>query len=104
MPGITEKVGGRIRERRKRRKQSQVELGAKVGLSGAQISRIESGETSVTLDTLDAIADALGCHLSDLWADDDKVRADELDPELRSLLRQLQEKLVGVLLPNKAAA
>ena len=55
------RIGERIRQLRTERGISQVELAEKAGLSQPHIVRIEQGRYSVGLDTLQAIAKALGC-------------------------------------------
>ena len=55
------RIGERIRQLRKERGMSQTELAEKAGLVQPHIVRIEQGRYSVGLDTLQAIAKALGC-------------------------------------------
>lgn len=55
------RMGERIRQLRTERGISQVELAEKAGLIQPHIVRIEQGRYSVGLDTLQAIAKALGC-------------------------------------------
>ena len=55
------RIGERIRQLRTQRGISQVELAEKAGLIQPHIVRIEQGRYSVGLDTLQAIAKALGC-------------------------------------------
>ena len=55
-----ERIGQKIASMRQEAGLSQAELGKKCGLERFHISRIESGRYSVGLDTLTAIARALG--------------------------------------------
>ena len=55
------RIGERIRQLRTERGMSQTELAEKAGLVQPHIVRIEQGRYSVGLDTLQAIAKALGC-------------------------------------------
>ena len=55
------RMGERIRQLRSERGISQVELSERAGLIQPHIVRIEQGRYSVGLDTLQAIAKALGC-------------------------------------------
>ena len=55
------RMGERIRQLRTERGISQVELAEMTGLIQPHIVRIEQGRYSVGLDTLQAIAKALGC-------------------------------------------
>lgn len=48
-----------IKEWREYRNLTQEALGARIGTSGAMISRIENGETPYTQDTLEGLAHAL---------------------------------------------
>src|SRR3989338_6782517 len=52
-----------INELRRRKKISQAQLAAKVGMKQSAIGRIESGEQNLTLETLFKIAHALGKEL-----------------------------------------
>lgn len=57
----------RLREIRKERGLTQVQLAELCGMPQSTISRIESGSTTgVDFETLDRIADALGVHPSEL--------------------------------------
>jgi transcriptional regulator with XRE-family HTH domain len=55
-----------VREWRRARRLSQEQLEGKAGLSHNAISRIENGQVSPRLDTLDAIADALEISVEQL--------------------------------------
>ena len=55
------RMGDRIRQLRTEKGVSQTELAEKAGLAQPHIVRIEQGRYSVGLDTLQAIAKALGC-------------------------------------------
>ncbi len=55
-----ERIGGKIASMRQEAGLSQAQLGERCGLERFHISRIESGRHSVGLDTLTAIARALG--------------------------------------------
>lgn len=54
------RIGQRIAALRKEQGMTQVQLGEKCGILGNHITRIEKGRYSVGLDTLAAIAKALG--------------------------------------------
>ena len=55
------RMGARIRQLRTAKGVSQTELAERAGLVQCHIVRIEQGRYSVGLDTLQAIAKALGC-------------------------------------------
>ncbi len=68
-----DKIGARVLALRKLAGLSQEELAARSGLQRTHISRIEMGKYTVTLDTLQAIAEALG------------MTVDIIDPRLADL-------------------
>jgi DNA-binding Xre family transcriptional regulator len=55
-----------LRERRARLSISQTDLAARAGLSRSKVQSIETKRHAATLDTLDALAKALGCDVTDL--------------------------------------
>lgn len=54
-----QRIGWRIRDIRKSKKMTQVELGERVGLNGARIHKYEAGERKPKLELLKRIASAL---------------------------------------------
>jgi transcriptional regulator with XRE-family HTH domain len=46
---------------------TQDELAARLGLTGAMVSRYETGQRRINLDVLAAIAEVLGMHMKDLF-------------------------------------
>ena len=69
MKPIGKRVGLRIRVRRTELELSQWDLANALGLSQGQISHIENGARSVSLETLEAVARALQCEPADLLRD-----------------------------------
>lgn len=59
-------IGEQIRRRRNQRSMSAAELARRAGLSKATLSGLESGTGNPTIDTLDAVAQALGVPLADI--------------------------------------
>ena len=55
------RIGERIRQLRTQQQLTQDQLAALTGLERPHITRIEAGRYSVGFDTLQAIAQALGC-------------------------------------------
>lgn len=55
------RMGERIRQLRMEKKMTQEQLADLTGLKRPHITRIEAGRYSVGFDTLQAIAQALGC-------------------------------------------
>lgn len=66
MSSVTERVAARIVELRKKRGMTQEDLASKTGLNRVTLARLERVMHQPTLDTLDAIARALGVTLVDL--------------------------------------
>lgn len=61
-------VSYNVRRLRRAADISQQELATESGLTRAYIGRIESRGQNVTVDTLDALADALSVHPRDLFS------------------------------------
>jgi ribosome-binding protein aMBF1 (putative translation factor) len=59
-------LGKRVRDLRKKQKISQAQLGYECGVHGEYIGRIERGEQSPTITTLESISKALGMKLKEL--------------------------------------
>lgn len=66
MKPIGKRVGLRIRVRRTELELSQGDLANALGISQGQISHIEKGTRSVSLETLEVIARELRCEPADL--------------------------------------
>jgi transcriptional regulator with XRE-family HTH domain len=62
------KIGERIRELRKGKKITLIELSARTGVAQATLSRIETGTMIGTVESHQKIAEALGTTLSELYA------------------------------------
>ena len=58
------RIGGRIAALRKARGMTQQQLADMAGLAQQNLARVETGRYSSRLDTLSAIAEALGCKVS----------------------------------------
>lgn len=59
-----------IKKVREKKNISQIELAQRVGLSQAEVSRKESGLTSLDVKQLKKFADALGVPVTELLEDD----------------------------------
>lgn len=59
-------VGEQLKFFRKKSKLTQKSLGEMMGVSTRTIQRFESGDVEPNLETLEKIADVLGCELTDL--------------------------------------
>ena len=56
----------RLREVRKDRELTQVQLAERSGIHQSVISRIEAGTSAVSLDILERLCEALGCEPGEL--------------------------------------
>lgn len=65
-------IGYNIRNRRERLEMEQQELAARIGVTPAAISRIESGKRMPKLENLGKIAKALNCKPEDLLKERDQ--------------------------------
>lgn len=72
---MLENLGPRIREIRKEKNMTLVEIAAKTGIAQATLSRIETGTMIGTVESHAKIAEILGVGLADLYADVDTRRA-----------------------------
>ena len=76
---VRERIGNRIAALRKKAELTQEELALRAGLQRTHVGRIEAGRYAVTLEVVQAIAEALG------------MTVDIIDPRLEGLdqLKQL---------------
>ena len=82
-----DRIGQRIATLRKLAGMSQEQLSERAGLQRTHVSRIEAGKYAVTLETIQAIAEALG------------MMVDIIDPKLADLapMKALTEPMKGSL-------
>lgn len=66
--------GKRIKEIRKERRMSQSDLADKVGVGTSQISMIEAGKRTTSVERLMDIANALNVDIVELYDDDSKEK------------------------------
>jgi len=67
LTGIDRKIGVRIKQIRKSRGLSQIELAERVGISFQQIQKYEKGVAKMTVFRLQQISEALGVHIADFF-------------------------------------
>ena len=65
---VTAAIGAQIRSLRKRMEITGAELAQRAGLSAGMLSKIENGSVSASLESLDALAGALGVPMTGLFA------------------------------------
>ncbi len=73
------KLGLRVRELRTSRGLTQAALAAQVGFRASYFSHIENGVKGATVETLAAVAAALGITLSELFVGVDQPMPDDVD-------------------------
>jgi transcriptional regulator with XRE-family HTH domain len=56
--------GRRLREARQRAGLSQAQVAERAGIKQTHVSRVERGHRNLTLDTIEALAQAVGCAVS----------------------------------------
>jgi transcriptional regulator with XRE-family HTH domain len=86
-------IGDKIREFRKKKKLTQVELGKKIGVEGATVTRYENGGITPTYEVIKKIADALTIPIGELLTEDqqDGRKLDAANRGLQSLLESLYD-------------
>lgn len=67
-------IGAAVRQIRKSKGVSQVELAEKIGVSQAMLCQIERGTKSLSLPLGVDIAKALGCTIDDIINDTSKIK------------------------------
>ena len=92
MQTAKELLGARIREVRKARQLSQERLAEKVGLEPKQISRIEGGKSSPSMDTLEAIARELQVEMKDLLDYQHLQEEEPIEDQVLRLLHMMDDK------------
>lgn len=68
------KIGRKIKELRKLRGLTQLELAEKIQATEARISNWERGENNPDKEILGRLAEALGVKISDLYSDEDDAK------------------------------
>lgn len=89
-PAQLELVGRKIRQLRRQRKLTQVELAEKIGIHQSDLSRMEQGEYKVGLDTLLKILQCFDLSIGDFFEEN---RADSVYDKFRSLTPAAQKEV-----------
>jgi transcriptional regulator with XRE-family HTH domain len=90
-PAQVELVGRKIRQLRRQRKLTQVELAQKIGIHQSDLSRMEQGEYKVGLDTLLKILQTFDISIGEFFEDDNRVQV--VFDKLRSLSTDAQREV-----------
>ena len=100
MPSMLNKLGERIRNLRKEKKLTLVEIAQKTGIAQATLSRIETGTMMGTVESHSKIAEAIGITLAELYASvDDRensisLKKKENDPKITLHTQQVHVELL----------
>ena len=90
-------LGKRIRHLQKARSMTQEELAVASDIGVKYLSRIERGDTNVTVRLLDRIAAALNVETADLLRVKQERSRAELEQELYSMIRTAREEKLRFL-------
>ena len=90
-PAQLELVGRKIRQLRRQRKLTQVELAEKIGIHQSDLSRMEQGEYKVGLDTLLKILQCFDLSIGDFF--DETSRANTILEKFRTLSPAAQKEV-----------
>jgi transcriptional regulator with XRE-family HTH domain len=74
-PAQLELVGRKIRQLRRQRKLTQVELAEHIGIHQSDLSRMEQGEYKVGLDTLLKILQTFDLTIGDFFDEDNRTQS-----------------------------
>ena len=72
-PGQLELVGRKLRQLRRQRKLTQVELAERIGIHQSDLSRMEQGEYKVGLDTLLKILQTFDLSIGDFFEEGNRT-------------------------------
>src|SRR5438477_11359364 len=90
-PAQLELVGRKIRQLRRQRKLTQVELAEKIGIHQSDLSRMEKGEYKVGLDTLLKILQTFDLSIGDFF--DEANRVQSVFEKLKALSPAAQQEV-----------
>ncbi len=90
-PVQLELVGRKIRQLRRQRKLTQVELAEKIGIHQSDLSRMEQGEYKVGLDALLRILQTFDLSIGDFFEENE--RTDSVFQKLKSLSPAAQREI-----------
>lgn len=98
-------IGENIREMRKQMKMTQVELSRLSGIKQATISAIENGRNAPTTPTLELLARAMRCSVSQLINEvmEAKPESNEMEERLMDIFRLLNEAGQAAILASAEA-
>ena len=86
-PAQVELVGRKIRQLRRQRKLTQVELAERIGIHQSDLSRMEQGEYKVGLDTLFKILQVFDLKMGEFFGETETLA----EPETKDLVKDFRE-------------
>lgn len=94
---LNRRIGKKVHELRRERGLTTWDLARKVGISQAQISRLETGKQGFRTSTLDRISQALGTTPSHFFEDEqDKAIGKALeDPKFRAVVKKAADSFLS---------
>ena len=92
MNNLTGHLGARIRELRKARGLTQEGLAERIEISPRYLSRLEVGQQSASLETLERVAEALQVEIGELFDFGHHDTPKELRQTLRKLMQECDEQ------------
>jgi transcriptional regulator with XRE-family HTH domain len=90
-PAQLELVGRKIRQLRRQRKLTQVELADRIGIHQSDLSRMEQGEYKVGLDTLLKILQTFDLSIGDFFEEND--RSESVYQKFKTLSASAQKEV-----------
>jgi transcriptional regulator with XRE-family HTH domain len=90
-PAQVELVGRKIRQLRRQRKVTQVELAERIGIHQSDLSRMEQGEYKVGLDTLLKILQTFDLSIGDFF--DESNRSESVLDKYKTLSPSAQKEV-----------
>ena len=90
-PAQLELVGRKIRQLRRQRKLTQVELAERIGVHQSDLSRMEQGEYKVGLDTLLKILQTFDLSIGDFFDEND--RSESVYQKFKTLSASAQKEV-----------
>jgi transcriptional regulator with XRE-family HTH domain len=98
-------VGSRIRELRKGRRLTQMELSEKIGVAQSDLSRMEQGEYKVGLDTLFKILQVFELKMGEFFGETEEPATEEarqVMEDFRNLSEEAQKEVRDFVLFKKS--
>ena len=90
-PAQVELVGRKIRQLRRQRKLTQVELAERIGIHQSDLSRMEQGEYKVGLDTLLKVLQTFDLSIGDFF--DESNRSESVFDKFKTLSPSAQKEV-----------